>query len=63
MIETRYICDICEGIISKTDIYINIRYKIDKSDESCTTSSSVDLCPECYGKLKAFFNSSKEERG
>ncbi len=61
MIVTRYICDVCEGVISNKDTYVSIRYKIDKSDESIATSSTVELCLECYGKLKKFFNSSKEQ--
>ena len=62
MIESRYICDICKGVISNIDTCVKITYRVDKSGEPYTVSSTItnDLCSECYGKLKSFFDNFRE---
>ena len=62
MIESRRICDICKGTISNIDTCVKFTYRVDKNDEPYTVSPTItmDLCSECYGKLKAFFDNLKE---
>ena len=63
MIESRYICDICKRTISDIGSCVKITYRVDKSCEPYTVSPTItmDLCPECYDKLKSFFDNFKEE--
>lgn len=61
MIEQRIICDRCKGPIDYDESWARIRYRIDVNEDPCTVDSTIDLCPECYDNLKAFFDNSKEE--
>ena len=55
MIKYEYICDICKETVSNPDALIRITYRVDKSDDPCTTSSSVDLCEKCYREYSKLF--------
>ena len=62
MIEYEYVCDVCKRTISKTDACVKITHRVDISDEPYTIIPTItmDLCSECYGKLKLFFDNFRE---